>query len=175
MNSTQSHINLKKLVYLSVLIALGIVLNIIEPQFLPVPGAKLGLANIVSLLGILWFGSAAGVVIAFFRTILGSIFRGNLNIIAFGTSFLGGVFAASMMAIVYKFFKKHFSIIGISIIGGIMNNFAQFFFVLAITKNSAFWYYFPILLILGGLSGAAIGVLTQILYNKISFNRDEKI
>lgn len=175
MNSTQPHINLKKLVYLSVLIALGIVLNIIEPQFLPIPGAKLGLANIVSILGIIWFGGISGVIIAFFRTTLGSIFRGNLNIIAFGTSFFGGVFAVSIMAFTYRFFKKHFSIIGISILGGIANNIAQFFFVLALTKNAAFWYYFPILLILGGVSGGAIGMLAQILYNKISFNRDEKI
>lgn len=174
MKSTAQPINLKRLVYLSVLIAMGIVLNVLEPNIFPIPGAKLGLANLVSLLGILWFGEVSGILIAVFRTILGSIIKGNLNIIPFGTSFLGGVFAAIFMALIYRFFKRYFSIIGISIAGGIANNVAQFFFVLAVTRNTAFWYYLPVLVVLGGVSGAAIGLLAKLVYNNINLMIDEK-
>lgn len=165
---TQQPTNLKKLTYISTLIALGIVLNFLEPPiFSFIPGIRIGFANIVSVLGLLWFGPLESIVIAFFRTILGSVIKGTLNPIQFGTSVAGGVFSASVMAATYKFFKKNFSIIGISIIGGLSNNLAQFFVVLVITKNNAFWYYLPLLLLFGGLSGWVIGILSQIIYNKM--------
>jgi len=163
----QQPTNLKKLTYLSVLIAFGIVLNLLEPNIFPVPGAKLGLANLVTLLSILWFGEGAGIVVAIFRTFLGSIFKGNLSLIPLGTSVFGGVFSAVIMALLHRLFKKHFSIAGISIAGGIANNIAQFFFVILVTKNAAFWYYLPVLIILGGLSGWGIGLLALLVYNKI--------
>lgn len=164
----QQPTNLKKLTYISALIALGIVLNFLEPPiFSFIPGIRIGFANIVSVLGLFMFGEWDAIAIAFFRTILGAVIKGSLNPIQFGTSFTGGIFAATTMALAYKFFKKHFSIVGISIIGGISNNLAQFFVVIAITKNNAFWYYLPLLLLFGGLSGWIIGILSQLIYNKL--------
>lgn len=168
MESTQRPTNLRHLTYLSILVALGIVLNFFETPFLPViPGAKLGLANFSTLLAMLMFSPFDGVVVAVFRTILGSIMKGSLNPISFGTSFLGGVFAALVMAFLLKFLKKYFSTVGISIVGGISNNLAQFLFVLVLTKNFAFWGYFVPLLVLGGLSGLAIGIITNLSYNEL--------
>jgi len=166
--SIQQPTNLKKLTYISALIALGIVLNFLEPPiFSFIPGIRIGFANVVSVLGLLMFGPLEAIGIAAFRTILGSVIKGASNPIQFGTSVVGGIFSAVVMGVIYKFFKKNFSIIGISIIGGISNNLAQFFIVLAITKNNAFWYYLPLLLLFGGLSGWVIGILSKIIYNKI--------
>jgi heptaprenyl diphosphate synthase len=71
------------------------------------------------------------------------------------------------MAFLLKFLKRHFSTVGISIVGGISNNLAQFLFVLILTKNFAFWGYFIPLLVLGGLSGLAIGIITNLSYNEL--------
>jgi heptaprenyl diphosphate synthase len=156
------------LTYLSILVALGIVLNFFEqPFFSAIPGAKLGLANFSTLLAMVMFSPFDGVVVAIFRTILGSIIKANLNPISFGTSFLGGVFAALVMAFFMKFLKKYFSTIGISVIGGISNNLAQFLFVLAVTKNIAFLGYLLPLLVLGGLSGLVIGIITHLSYKEL--------
>ncbi len=164
----QQPTNLKRLTYLSILVALGIVLNFIEPPLLTmIPGAKLGLANLSTILAILMFGPSDGVVVAIFRTFLGSVLKGNLNPIPLGTSVLGGVFAAIVMALFFKFFKKQFSIDGISTLGGLSNNITQFFFVLLVTRNPAFWAYFPVLLVLGGLSGWIIGIIAKLSYNKL--------
>ncbi|MGB9695153.1 MAG: Gx transporter family protein [Caldisericaceae bacterium] len=168
MQLTQRPTNLKHLTYLSILIALGIVLNFFEAPIMSfIPGAKLGLANFSTLLAMLIFSPFDGVIVAVFRTTLGSILKGTLNPISFGTSFLGGVFAALVMAFFLKFLKKYFSTVGISVIGGLSNNLAQFFFVLAITKNVAFWGYFIPLIILGSLSGFAIGIITNLSYNEL--------
>jgi heptaprenyl diphosphate synthase len=160
--------NLKKLTYISALIALGIVLNFLEPPiFVFIPGFRIGFANISSVIGLIIFGPLAAIGIAFFRTILGALMKGALNPIQFGTSVVGGVLAAVVMGMIYKFFGKNFSITGISIIGGLINNLGQFFVVLLITKNNAFWIYLPILLVFGGLSGWLIGILSQMIYNKM--------
>jgi len=80
----------KRVVYLAALIAIGVVLNLIEPmQIFPLlPGAKLGLANISSLLAILLFGGMNGILVAAIRTVASVVIRGSLNWISFGTSFL---------------------------------------------------------------------------------------
>ncbi len=168
MASTQSPTKLKELIYISVLIAVGIVLNLVEPPvFTSIPGPKLGLANIATLLALLLFGNGEAIIVASIRPILSSFFKGALHPIPFFTSVVGSITAATIMIIFYNLFKKQFSIVGISIIGGITNNLAQFFVVLYITRNTAFWYYLPVLLLLGGVSGWIIGLIVKILYNRM--------
>ncbi len=167
-NLMEQPTELKKLAYISVLIAFGIVLNLFEPSFFSViPGVRIGLANIVSVLALLLFGEGACILTALLRSTIGSLIKGALNPIPLGTSVIGATSAAIVMALIYKLFKRHFSVIGISIIGGIINNFAQFLVVILITRNKAFFYYLPVLLFLGGVSGWIIGILSQLLYNKL--------
>ncbi len=159
---------LEKLLYLAVFVALAVVLNLIEPPvFSFVPGPKLGLANLSTLLVLYVFGPYDSLIVAFFRIIIGALIKGTLHPIPFFTSFFGGFGGALAMAFFYSLFKKFFSIEGISIIGGITNNLLQFFVVLYITKNNAFWYYLPVLLLLGGISGWIIGVIAKLVYNRI--------
>ena len=175
MASIQSPTKLKKLLYLSVFIALAIVLNFVEPPvFAFIPGPKLGLANISTILVLIIFGPFDAVIVAFFRTIIGAVVKGTLHPIPFFTSFLGAIGAALIMAALYRPTKKLFSITGISTIGGITNNTIQFFVVLYITRNTAFWYYFPILILLGGISGWIIGVIAQLVYNRMKGEKWKK-
>ncbi len=164
----QPRTKLEKLLYLTVFIALAIVLNLIEPPiFSFIPGAKLGLANLSTILTLYAFGPYDSLIVTFFRILLGALVKGTLHPIPFFTSFFGGMGAAVIMATFYLAFKKHFSIEGISVIGGITNNLFQFFVVLFITKNNAFWYYLPALLVLGAISGWIIGVISKLLYNRL--------
>ncbi len=171
---TQSPTKLKKLLYLSMFIALAIVLNFIEPPiFAFIPGPKLGLANLSTVLVLVIFSPYDAVVVTFFRTIIGALIKGTLHPIPFLTSFLGATIASIIMAVTYKIGKNIFSLAGISAIGGITNNIIQFFVVLYITKNNAFWYYFPVLIVLGGVSGWVIGVIAQLIYNRIRWKNKE--
>ncbi len=164
----QPRTKLEKLLYITVFIAIAIVLNLIEPPiFSFIPGAKLGLANLSTILSLYIFGPYDSLLVAFFRILLGALVKGTLHPIPFFTSFFGGMGSAVMMSLLYLTLKKYFSIEGISVIGGITNNLLQFFTVLFITKNNAFWYYLPVLLLLGGVSGWIIGVLSKLLYNRL--------
>ncbi len=150
-------------------IAIAIVLNLIEPPvFSFIPGAKLGLANLSTIVTLYIFGPYDSIIVTFFRVLLGALVKGTLHPIPFFTSFFGGVGSAIIMSAIYVLFKKHFSIEGISVIGGISNNLFQFLVVLFITQNSAFWYYLPVLLLLGGISGWIIGVISKLIYNRLT-------
>src|SRR6056297_3335737 len=101
----------KKIVLISLLISLGLVLHLVE-SFFPlaavVPGAKLGLANIVSLIAISLFGFTAAFEIVIFRIILGSLLAGTFMTISFYLSFSGGILSFFLMYFAYKFFKDYF-------------------------------------------------------------------
>lgn len=159
----------KKIVYIAVLVSIGVVLNLIEPnQILPMlPGAKLGLANLSSLLAVLLFEGFESVLVSFLRTIVASIFRGSLNWIAFGTSLFSGVASAFVMTLLYKSFRKKISIEGISAVGGVVNNIVQALFVYFVTKNLVFLYYIFFLIPIGGIAGFLIGVLGHNVYNRL--------
>ncbi|BAL81079.1 Gx transporter family protein [Caldisericum exile] len=169
--STQFPTNskIRTIVYLSLLISIGVVLNLIEPvQLFPLlPGAKLGLANLSTVLAILLFNGGYGILVAIFRTIVSQVFRGSFNWLSFGTSFFGGVSAAVLMAIVFHLFRKKISIEGISALGGIVNNISQVIFVYLVTKNSFFLFYLFFLIPIGGVSGFVIGVLSKAVYNRL--------
>ena len=71
----------RKMIYLSLLVTCGIVLHIIENMFpvpFPIPGAKLGLANIISLLAIVIYGLKEGLIISALRCIIGAFLIGSL-------------------------------------------------------------------------------------------------
>lgn len=160
---------IRKIVYLSLLVSIGVVLNLIEPvQIFPLlPGAKLGLANLSTVITLLLFNGAYAILVALLRTVVSQIFRGSLNWISFGTSFFGGVSAAIVMALLYSFFKRKISIEGISALGGIVNNVVQALFVYAVTKNIVFLYYLFFLIPIGGVAGFVIGVLSHTVYNRL--------
>jgi len=128
----------KKVVYLAALIAIGVVLNLIEPmQIFPLlPGAKLGLANISFFacnFAFWWY--EWNFMLPAIRTVASVVIRGSLNWISFGTSFFGGVSAALVMAVFYKLLGKKLSIEGLSALGGIVNNVVQVLFVYLVNKE----------------------------------------
>lgn len=153
----------KKTVLLSLLISLALVLHLLE-GFLPlnwiVPGAKLGLTNIVSLLAISLFSFSAAFQVVIFRIILASLLAGTFMTINFYLSFSGGVLSFLLMYFAYYFFKEQFSLIGISIIGAVFHNLAQLVTAYFIIANTGIFYYLPFLMILALPTGFGVGLVS---------------
>ncbi|HYE10044.1 MAG TPA: Gx transporter family protein, partial [Patescibacteria group bacterium] len=108
----------RKMVILSLLVSQALVLHVIErmiPVPIPVPGVKLGLANVISMFTIIIFGWKEAMLVVFLRTILGSFFGGGIS--SFLYSFTGGIISTIAMAVLYKYFKNVFSIVAISVVG----------------------------------------------------------
>jgi heptaprenyl diphosphate synthase len=140
----------------------ALVLHVIErmiPVPIPVPGVKLGLANVISLFTIIIFGWKESMLVVFLRTILGSFFGGGVS--SFLYSFTGGILSTIMMALLYKYFKNVFSIIAISVVGAVFHNVGQILIASLVVSNVNLFYYLPVLLISAVITGIFIGLTVQ--------------
>jgi heptaprenyl diphosphate synthase len=129
------------------------------PVPIPVPGVKLGLANVISLFTIIIFGWKESMLVVFLRTILGSFFGGGVS--SFLYSFTGGILSTIMMALLYKYFKNVFSIIAISVVGAVFHNVGQILIASLVVSNVNLFYYLPVLLISAVITGIFIGLTVQ--------------
>lgn len=154
---------LKKVVRLSMFLALAIVLNILE-SFIPlfngtVPGLKLGLANIVTLVILYVYTIKDVITISYLRVILVGILRTGLFSVTFFFS-LGGVTLSIIMMILSKKITK-LSIVGVSIIGSLFHSLGQVLMVIIILKNVNMFYYLPYLLVFSIPTGILTGVISK--------------
>jgi len=150
------------MVLLSILISQALVLHVIEraiPVPVPVPGVKLGLANIISLITIILFGYKEAIVVVTIRTLLGSLFGGGLS--SFMYSLAGGLLSTSVMALMYLKYKNMFSIPTISTVGAVFHNIGQIGVASLVISNIHLFYYLPVLLVSGVITGIIIGFTVQ--------------
>ena len=149
-----------------ILIALAMVLSFVEtliPIPIPVPGVKLGLANLVTVVGLYLVGIPGTVGITLTRIVLVGLSFGNPYSMIYGLS--GSFLRLLVMAAV----KKHdwFGQIGISVLGGIAHNIGQITFAAVIVHTPGLYYYLPALLMAGCVAGTLIGILGGILTERL--------
>ena len=102
------------------MVAQALVLSIVESAFpLPVsiPGVKLGLANIITIIVIIFFDLKDTLIVVLIRCALSSAFFGGMS--GFLYSFAGGILSAIVMYFFYRLGSKVFSVVGISIVGAV--------------------------------------------------------
>ena len=146
----------KKITLCGVLIALAMALSYTErfiplQMFIPLPGIKLGLANIVTLVALYILGINNAYTILILRCILGSAFGGGISGLLF--SMVGGVFALTVMVIARKI--PCFSVYGVSILGAAAHNRGQICVAMILMKSVYVGAYLPWLLIVALFTGYA--------------------
>lgn len=171
--------NIKKLVFISLLVSIALIIYIVEaqlPVLLPgIPGIKLGLSNSISLFALLTLGSREALLIMFLRTILGSFLGGSMS--SFIYSIAGGLLSNIFMIFLYNKFKDKLSLWSISMVGALFHNIGQLLVAAIIIQDSRIYIYLPVLMLSGVITGYFIGILTNILYNhssKVSLLKDLK-
>lgn len=166
----------KKLVILSLLLALGVVLYVAEALYLPslpIPGAKLGLANVVTLLVLFLYGWREAIANAVLRTIVGSVAAGTLLTPAFFFSFVGALVSALVMIAVFTFFFGKLSLVGISLAGAVSHNLAQTVLASFLLSHWAIFLQTPLLILIAILAGSFNGLCANCVIARIvSFPKD---
>lgn len=149
-----------KLVYMSLLVAQALVLHIFESMIpLPfvTPGAKLGLANLITVIGLYTLDKKRDVLlIIILRLALATMFGGNLS--SFMYSFAGAILSFLIMVIVKKVGGDKISIIGVSCSGAVFHNVGQLLIASWIVHNIGVMLYLPVLSLVGILTGFFIGL-----------------
>lgn len=152
--------NTRKMVLLSLLIAIAMVLSYFE-RFIPlpwnIPGMKLGLANIVTLFAIHYFNAKEVTTLVVVRVILVAVIVGSG--MSFFYSMAGGLLSLLGMLLLYKFTRNFISIHGISITGAVLHNIGQLTVLAVITKRVTIALsYAPLLIVVGVPTGIFVGV-----------------
>ncbi len=160
----------KRLVSMALLVALGVILHRVEALLpLPAPWIKLGLANVMTLLALVFLGFKEAVVVTGVRIFLGSIIGGTFLGPTFFLSFTGGLAAILAMALVYRCGSGPFSLIGVSVVGAIIHVLAITFSVYFVfIRQDAFLHLLPIFLSLALVSGILTGIAGNILSTRLA-------
>ncbi|GBF34343.1 heptaprenyl diphosphate synthase component I [Desulfocucumis palustris] len=159
----------KKLALIAILAAQASVLHFLESMFpnpLPLPGVKLGLANIITLLALIVLDFKTALQITVLRTIFGSLLSGTLFGIGFFMSFSGAVTATFVMALLLRLFRGC-GIVGVSIAGAAAHNLGQLVMAALIIQFAGIFFYLPFMLLFSVPTGFLTGLLTRELVKHI--------
>ena len=147
----------KTLAQSAVLVALALALSYTErfiplQLVIPLPGVKLGLANIATLVALYALGWQKTIPIVVVRCFLGALFGGLTGILF---SLTGGLISLGVMAFCKK--APLFSIYGVSILGAAAHNIGQILAAMALMGSVYVWAYLPYLLLIAIFTGTATG------------------
>lgn len=159
---------LKKLTTLAMLVAAGILMQLIEsffPVVMVIPGYKIGLANIASLFALYAFGIQEMLLVTFLRVFLASLASGTLFSIPFLLSLSGCTLSCLAMAFTKK--SHWFTIYGVSVAGAASHTFGQILAITFLYGQFLFQALLPVLIALSVISGLCIAYLTRILLERI--------
>jgi len=148
----------KKITLCAVLISLALALSYVErfiplQMVIPLPGIKLGLANIVTLIVLYLLDVKSTLVILVLRCVLGAFFGGGITGLMF--SLTGGLLAVTVMIVAKKI--PCFSIYGVSILGAAGHHIGQIGIAMILMRSVYVGAYLPYLLVAGLFTGLATG------------------
>ena len=152
------------------LMAMSIVFHIIEPVLpIPVPGVKLGLANIIGLIALSLYGIKTMYAVNLSRVLIASLLRGILFGTGFWVSLSGVLISTTLVSLLYR--TNKFSIVGLSIAAAAFHNMGQIFMIMFIYASIFMIYWMPPLIWLsiptGLLTGSlAAGALARLRFVK---------
>lgn len=155
-------------------LALGVALHIMETTFLPLgailpfPGARVGLANLVSLVVLATEGAGLAWWVTLGRIILGALFSGTFLGLPFWMSLGGGLLAMTGMIIASKMAPARLSWIGISVIGSFCHNVGQLLVLMMAVPGVGILAYLPWMVILSVPSGALVGGLANQVIQRLA-------
>ncbi len=159
--------NTKRLTALALSVATAMLLSYIEhllPVFVPIPGVKIGLANIATVFVLYTMGALPAAVVSAVRVFLSALLFGNVLGLLYSAS--GAALALLGMVLLKKLGK--FSAIGVSVAGGVLHNMAQIAAASLVMQTSAlFVFYLPALLVSGTLAGIAVGIASGLITSRI--------
>ena len=156
----------KKLTLLSLLTAIALTIFMVEaqiPALTPIPGIKMGLANIVTVFVVFAIGSKEAAAVLFVRIFLGAVFAGNFSTIFYSAA--GGACAIGVTILLKKILtKKQLWVAGA--LGAIAHSIGQMAMAVAITATPGLMAYLPVMIVVSIITGTFTGLCAQFLVNR---------
>lgn len=147
----------KKLALMAVLTAIALTIFMLEAQLpapVPIPGVKLGLANIVTLTAMLILGRREAGAILAARIIMGAVFAGNPSAMLYSAA--GGVLAYAAMCLLVGVVPEK-RLWAVSAVSAVAHNMGQLLACVLVVKTSGVFIYAPALIVSGVITGVFTG------------------
>lgn len=157
----------KRLTLMALLTAVALIMFTVEaqiPSLVPIPGVKLGLANIITLYAMFQLGPADTLLILVARIFLGSMFAGSMVVLIYSLS--GGLLCYLMMFLLRKLLALR-QIWVCSVIGAVFHNIGQTLAAIAVYRTIAVAAYFPLLVVSGIITGLFTGLCAQFIVQRV--------
>jgi len=148
-----------RVAYFGVFTALALIFSYVEtliPFNFGIPGIKLGLANLIIVIALYKMRLSEVYLLSIVRVLLNGFIFGNYFSIIY--SLAGGLLSLTVMALSKK--QGGFSVMGISMAGGVMHNVGQLIIAMMIVETFSVVYYVPVLLVSGLIAGCVIGIVS---------------
>jgi heptaprenyl diphosphate synthase len=162
MNSKEASKNIRKMIYISLLVAMSLVLHIVEGM-IPVPfitpGTKLGLANIITVIALYTLSYKDAFLVLLLRILLSVMFGGSISRLLYSLS--GGILSYIFMVFTKSLGKERVSIVGVSCVGSVFHNVGQLLAASLIVKTMSVMLYLPIMSVAGIGTGIFVGITSK--------------
>ena len=157
----------RRVATIGILTALSLLSFILESLLPPLflPGAKIGLSNIFTLVTLFMFGPIDALILVVVRTTLGSLIVGNLVSLIYSLS--AGVISLGVAILLVQFVYPKISMISISITSAIVHNIVQVLVFCLLVNNMYMISYLPYFALIGAASGLIVGALVYLVIHKV--------
>ena len=156
----------QKLTTLAMLSAIALTIFMVEaqiPPLVPIPGIKLGLANIVTVFTVFAIGAREGTLVLFVRIFLGAVFAGNFSTIFYSAA--GGALAILVTIFLKKLLtRKQLWVAGVC--GAIAHSIGQMAMAILLLGTPSVIVYLPVMIIISIITGLFTGLCAQFLVNR---------
>lgn len=155
--------NIKKLTTLALFTALAMIIFAVEsaiPPIIPIPGIKLGLANIITLVLLRNYSPGETLMVLLMRVFLSAFLFGQAMSLLY--SLAGGLLCFGVIFLVNSLLKGHYIYLT-GICGGISHNLGQLAVAWLITRTPGVLAYLPFLMLSGILTGLFTGLCTHFM------------
>lgn len=155
-----------KVAYFGIFTSLALIFSYVEsliPISFGIPGVKLGLANLITILVLYKMSVKEAYLVSVVRVVLSGFMFGNLFAILY--SLAGGLLSLAMMNLFRR--TDRFSIYGVSMAGGVFHNVGQFIMAMLVVESVSIAGYLPVLLVAGLATGFVIGIVSNEMLKRL--------
>ena len=149
-----------RVAYFGIFTSLALIFSYVEsliPISFGIPGVKLGLANLITILVLYKMSVKEAYLVSVVRVVLSGFMFGNLFAILY--SLAGGLLSLAIMNLFRR--TDRFSIYGVSMAGGVFHNVGQFIMAMLVVESVSIAGYLPVLLVAGLATGLVIGIVSN--------------
>jgi heptaprenyl diphosphate synthase len=159
-------IKVQKITLLGLLTAIALTIFMVEaqiPAIVPLPGVKLGLANIVTVFTVFVLGPREGGLVLAARIFLGAVFAGNFSTIFYSAA--GGICAIGVTILLRRILRKNQLWVA-GCLGAIAHSVGQMAMAVALLGTPSVIVYLPVMIVISMITGIVTGFSAQFLVNR---------